>query len=95
MFCTLFVIRNPLRMIPVTESADMHAFAVAGVCRLSSKQSQWTASKEAIPLAQFLCSGDSNKPIVGKRMSLKGAHTPPRLKPTANCLYPTTPLPLV
>ena len=25
----------------------------------------------------------------------KGAHTQPRLKPTANCLYPTTPLPLV
>ena len=25
----------------------------------------------------------------------KGPHTPPRLKPMANCLYPTTPLPLV
>ena len=28
----------------------------------------------------------------GAWLESKGPHTPPRLKPTANCLYPTTPL---
>ena len=36
----------------------------------------------------------SNEVVTVFRVT-KGPHTPPRLKPTANCLYPTTLLPLV